>query len=308
MKTNRAFRACLLAGVASVISVATAQADSIYVSNNVDNTITMIASNGTQTTFGSGDLNGPTGIALDPLNGDLYVANNGGSIAEFTQSGTFLGDLPDTFNNPRGLAFDSSGNLFVANQSSNSISEVTPGGTVSTFLDTGLDFPNGLAFDSAGNLYIANGNGDSNITVVTPGGIPSTLNVTGHPLNWPNGLAFDSAGNLYVVNNHDPSVEKISTGGLGTVFATTGLSDPKGVAVDSSGDVWVADFDTNQVTEYNPAGTLIGTFTGLSGPCLILAVPSLSVPEPSTYAMLIAGLGLVAFLNRRRRELVPVKI
>lgn len=307
MKNHRALRACILAGVVTATALATAKADTIYVSDNIDNTITMIASNGTETTFGAGDLNGPTGLAVDPLNGDIYVANNGsGQIAEFTPGGTFLGDLSSTFNNPRGLAFDSAGNLFVANQSSNSVSEVTPGGTVSTFVGTGLDFPNGLAFDSAGNLYIANGNGDSTITVATPGGMTSTLNVSGHPLNWPNGVAFDSAGNLYVVNNHDPSVEKI-TAGVGTVFASTGLSDPKGLAIDSSGDVWVTDFDTNQVVEYNSLGNLINTFTNFSGPCLILAVPSsLPVPEPSTYAMLVLGLGLVAYVNRRR--LAPARI
>ena len=298
----------LLSVILIGLTSSVACADTIYVTNSSNNTVAIIGSGGTTTTFGSSsDLSGPTGLAMNS-SGDIFVANNNsGDIAEFTPSVAgyvFEDDFATGLSNPRGLAFDSAGNLYVANQSDGIVDKFTPGGVESVFA-TGLSTPNGLAFDSAGNLFVTNGTGGTgagSITLITPGGIPANLTISGTPLNAPNGIAF-KGNNVYVVDHNDPAVEEITSGGVGSIFPTTAgsLNLPKTLTFDSSGNLYVTDFGNNTVTEYNASGALIHTYsTDIDGPCFVIAVASLSVPEPSTYALLGLGAGLLFFFNRRK--------
>ena len=81
-----------------------------------------------------------------------------------------------------------------------------------------------------------------------------------------------------------------------------------GIAFDSTDSyIFVADSGNGTVTEYNAlTGQLVDTFTGFCDDSY-LADPassgSLPVPEPSTYAMLLGGVGLLLFVNRRRKLL-----
>lgn len=308
MKTYRVqLLTTLIAGVATILTYGVASADSIYVSNGGFNTVSII-NGGTTTSFGSPALSDPTGLAFDPLNGNLFVANGAtGNIAEFTSAGVLVNSTYATgLGDAEGITFDSAGNLFVASKSTGNVYEVAPGGAVSTYVSdvTGI---NDVAFDKASNLYVSTGSSDG-ITVTTTTKFTGNLTVVGPGLHGPDGLAFDSQGNLFVVNDFDPSVEKIVPGGLGGVGTTlvnnVALATPRGIVLNNSQtDIYVADSSNDTVSEYDAVtGAFIQTYTGFCDPNFLAVLPSsLPVPEPSTYALLLGGVAALFFFKRSRK-------
>lgn len=309
-KIQSIFLPALVAGVASVLTSSIAFADNIFVSNNGDNEILEIAPNGTVSTFISDPVNlgGPTGLAFNSA-GDLFVANNGtGNIAEFSPTGTFLGNYATGLQNPRGMAFDSAGNLFVNDQSSGKITEIpvgTPQGAGTNFSNSfivdNLHYPNGMAFDSAGNLYIVNGaTGFNSIDKITfSGGVLNTPIVT-TGLNNPIGLAI--AGNdIFEMDNNTNSVLEFDLNGnfiKSVITDSSHMDDSRGLSIDSAGDFFVTNEGNGTVSEYDANGDFLSTFAGFDGPNYIA---TLAAPEPSTYVLLTAGLGMLFFLGRRRK-------
>jgi streptogramin lyase len=164
-----------------------------------------------------------------------------------------------SFNTPQGVAVDASGNVYVADQGNNEIRKITSAGVVSTFSGT-----------------IAAG-----FTNTSTIGVPAAF-------SGPAGVAVDAAGNVYVadfVNNQireinaaTGAVTTLAGGGLtnGTTIGTksgsangTGaaalFNGPSGVAVDATGNVYVADFNNNLIREISPVGvvtTLAGSKAG----------------------------------------------
>ena len=115
----------------------------------------------------------------------------------------------------------------------------------------------------------------------------------------PKGLAFDSAGNLYVGNvDH---IEKFTAGGIGSVFASSGLSDTEGLRFDGAGNLYAVSYGTRSIEVFTPAGVGSVFASGLLSPRDIAFA---SVPEPSTFVL--AGLGLVGmgFVARRKQNRV----
>ncbi|MGD0649674.1 MAG: NHL repeat-containing protein [Verrucomicrobiia bacterium] len=163
----------------------------------------------------------------------IYVANSGNNtIEEFDSSGTGSVFANSGLNHPHGLAFDSSGNLYVANYLGNTIEKFDSSGTGSVFA-SGLNWPRGLAFDSSGNLYVAN-SGEHTIEEFDSSGTGSVFHNFTSSLH-PQCLAFESSGNLYVSMNRvaggNPEIKKIDLIGNESVFASSGLNDPWGIAV-----------------------------------------------------------------------------
>jgi DNA-binding beta-propeller fold protein YncE len=297
----------------SLLLSGSAFAETVYVSNYFSDSITAFdPTTNTSTTFGAGDVNMPTGMAF--YDGNLYVANAGNDkIEEFSASGAFLGDVASTGSDPTGLAFDAAGNLYVANTGSGTVVKYSGlGGTISdTTVLSGLNGPVGLAFDKKNDLYVADSGSDS-ITELTQGGTQSSLVFSGTSLCMPYGLAFDNNGNLFVANVLPGSVTEIS-GSTAKVFAQLNCSLNVDVAVDAAGNIFVTDLADKIVSEYNASGSLIGTFPsngcGPAGLAIDNSGDPILVPEPSTYAMLFAGLAALYFLRRRRnQQFVPAKI
>ena len=287
-------------------------------------TIKTIAGNNTAGYTGDGagatsaQLDLPFGVAFG--NGTLYIADqvnnrvrsvSGGNINAYAGTGTsgWSGDgskaVNATLTTPLGLALDSSGNLYIADAGNNMIRKVT-GANISSVAGNGaqagyggdgagatgayLNKPAAVVVDSSGNLYIADTGNNAIRKVISSTGIISTyagsngtagftgqnVPATKATLNSPQALALDSAGNLYVADTNNNAIRKITAAGLITTFAGNGnagfsgdgtlatlatLSHPRGIAVDTAGNVYISDTFNNRIRVVTPNG-IINTIAG----------------------------------------------
>src|SRR6185369_6908312 len=141
----------------SFVTIST-RADTLFVSNIGNNTITRFDSSGAGTLFSSFQP-GPEGLVFDSAR-NLYVANQfsrnspfNNTIERFSPAGvgTIFADSNDGLYFPVGLAFDGGGNLFVSNFYSNTIVKINPAGVGSLFFNSGLSGPEQLVVDRASN-------------------------------------------------------------------------------------------------------------------------------------------------------------
>jgi sugar lactone lactonase YvrE/outer membrane lipoprotein-sorting protein len=263
-------------------------------------------------------LNAPIGMAVDS-SGNLYIADSGnGRIRKVTPAGiiiTVAGSAnPDYvrdgglaiaahFDLPISVAVDSAGNLYIADRGNNRIRKVTPEGKISTVAgngtsgysgdggpatEAGLASPHCVAVNSAGNLYIAD-RGNNRIRKVTAAGIISTVAggafslfadgglATAAQLNAPIGMAVDSSGNLYIADSANSRIRKVTSAGIISTVAGNGTRGsggdgglataaqlafgPSGLAVDSAGNLYIADRGNNRIRKVTPAG-IISTVAG----------------------------------------------
>jgi uncharacterized protein (TIGR03437 family) len=220
---------------------------------------------------------------------------------------------------PSDAVMDKAGNLYIYDSLNFRIRIVTPAGIMSTYAGTGVEGYTGdggpatqaqieidgkMAIDAAGNLYFTDGI-DSVIRRVTPNGAISTYAGNGQPASGPNSgnngpatqaslglaagaLAVDSAGNLYVAEDITNQIRKIAPTGIITTVAGSGVlgfmngpalsaqfDTPYGLAIDSAGNLYVADVDNGLVRKISTAGIVssvagspIFGFSGDGGPAL----------------------------------------
>lgn len=165
-------RICILVALFQFLCSANprALADTIYVTQNFNDSIAKFDSNGNESLFAdaSSGLSKPYGLALDS-DGNLYVANSGNNtVMKFDSSGNGSIFASSGLDSPGNLAFDGHGNLYVLN-AIGTIEKFDSGGHGTFFASVGLTLPQGVACDARGNLYVANapilGAGFNRITV-----------------------------------------------------------------------------------------------------------------------------------------------
>ena len=232
-----------------------------------------------RTLGGAGPLH-PVGVAVD-RSGDVFIADaTDNAVKEMVAVNGSIPTSPTVltvgsgFNHPEGVAVDGNGNVFVADQFNNAVKQIVAGtggaaaGTVSSAstvksLGSGFNHPEGVAVDGSGNVFVADlGNNAIKEMVAVGGSIPAspTIKTVGSGFSQPTGVAVDAKGNVFVADTLNNVVKQIvaGTGGAaaGTVNSSStvnilgnGFAEPDGVAVDSSGDVFVADFNNNAVKE-----------------------------------------------------------
>jgi len=206
------------------------------------------------------------------------------------------------FMRPMGVAVDSTGNVYAADTFNQTIRKVTPEGVTTTLAGlagsngsadgTGsaarFAQPFGVACDAAGNVYVADGLNHT-IRKVTPAGVVTTLaglagdrgsaDGTGTArFDVPSSVTVDSADNVYVSDLRNQTIRKVTPAGVVTTLAglagVPGGADgtgnharfnrPFGVAVDSTGNVYVAEESNHTVRKVTPAG-VVTTLAGLAG-------------------------------------------
>jgi len=291
--------------------------------------ITTVAGNGMQGYAGDGgpatsaELWAPYAVAVDG-SGNLYIAdfrNNAirevaaatGIITTVAGNVTFgySGDggpaIGAQLNGPTGVAVDGSGNLFIADMNNNAIRKVTAAaGIITTVAGNGaqgdsgdrgpaikasLNTPRGVAVDGHGNFYIADFGNDAIREVAVTTGIITTVagNHTagysgdGGPANnaqlaSPNHVGVDGSGNLYIADSETNVIRKVAAAtdiivtvagsdvsgyaGDGGPATSARLNSPFGVAVDGSGNLYIADYDNNAVRKVAAATGVITTVAG----------------------------------------------
>jgi uncharacterized protein (TIGR03437 family) len=286
----------------------------------------------------SAQLNNPTSVAVDGA-GTIYIADQvNNAIREVaksnglisTQAGTpttagYTGDTglatSAELNEPLGVVVDTSGNFYIADSLNNVIRKVTPTDTITTFAgdnalganfsgDGGIatsavfDVPSAVALDSAGNLYIVDTENNRVRKVTASTNIITTIAGNGQlgylgdgklgtvaELYHPLGVAVDSAGNVYIADSGNHVIRKLTPSGstyIITTVAGTGdtpgfggdggpatsalLNNPRGVAVDAAGNLYIADTFNGKIREvingtiYTIAGNgRLNAFTGDGG-------------------------------------------
>jgi sugar lactone lactonase YvrE len=236
--------------------VAVDKTGNVYVADSGNNTIRKITPEGQVTTLagragaygdadGTGDIarfDGPWDLAVDE-SGNIYVVDSANfTIRKVTAAGvvtTLAGKAGEDgnadgigstarFDAPSGVALDSAGTVYVADSWNNTIRKIDPAiGVVSTLAGLG-GFTNYGSADGIGN---------------------------GARFFNPSNAALDSAGNVYVTDGSNFTIRKITPAGmvttLGGKVGSRGTNDgigivarfdhPCGVAVDSAGNIYVAD-------------------------------------------------------------------
>ena len=294
-----------------------------------------IAGNGTNGYSGDGGqatlaaLNSPPGIVADK-SGNLYIADSSNNVVRKVAAGTgiittiagneiagYSGDggaaTSATLNYPYALALDKDGNLYIADSSNYVVRKVAAGtGTIATIAGNGkfgnsgnggpalsatLGYPEGIAIDGSGNLYITDTvnewirkveAGTGTITTVAGNGSYGYTGDGGPAVNASfasaTAVAVDSFGNLYIADLSNNVIRKVtaSSGIISTIAgngyeAGTGnggysgdggpatsaeLFHPSAVAMDSVGNLYIADSENQVIRKVTASNGVIGTVDG----------------------------------------------
>jgi hypothetical protein len=241
--------------------------------------ITTAAGDGIEGYSGNGgpateaELYTPNHVAVDAF-GNLFIADGGnerirkvktngiistlagnGYVNRTTGDGGYSGDggpaANEELNNPEGLALDASGNLFIADNANNRIRQVGTNGIITTVAGNGTK---GYSGD----------------------GRPAT----NAQLSGPVGVAVDVFGNLFIADTGNQVIRKVGANGIITTVAGNGqagysgdggsatgaeFTNPVDVAVDASGNLFIADYGNNRIREVENNG-IITTVAGNGAP------------------------------------------
>jgi streptogramin lyase len=219
-------------------------------------------------TISGGGMSSPASVSV-AANGNIWVSSYFNAVSEFSPSGAAVfpsGITGSGINESYGMALDVQGNVWIANEQTSmsggngNVAELNPSGQpLSTAITAGgIYFPLGVAADTNGNMGFAD-YGDSKVTLLSSSGsaISSSAGWGGTSLAFPVALAFDSDHSLWVVNQGGlVPITKISAGGLQVTNFNCDCNGASGVATDQSGNVWIANYYGNSISEVDTCGTL----------------------------------------------------
>jgi hypothetical protein len=223
----------------------------------------------------------------DSYNNRVRKVSPSGTISTVAGTGMtgYSGDggpaLAATLDVPSAVAADGNGNVYIYDEINGVIRKVDNTGTITTF---GHAYANGMSVDASGNLYVA-GIWNAVVWKITPSGSSSIVagkqfqpgyNGDGIPatqalLAYPTGVAVDHLGNLYIADAYGYRIRKVDTNGIITTVAGNGLqgfsgdggpataallSVPADVAVDTKGNVYIADSANLRVRVVDGSGTI----------------------------------------------------
>ena len=272
------------AEVDNVVGLAADAAGNIYLADQNYSVVRKVDTNGVVTTFAgvgapgfTGDqgpatqakLRGPTGVCVGP-SGDVYVNDLGNHRVRRIAAGT-------------GIITTVAGS-----------GSATPSGDGGPAISSGLQLPTGCAVDQSGNLFIVDRGANANVVrkVDTNGMISNYAGVYGGTGFSGDGgpatqatmfnltaITIDASGNLYLTDQGDQRIRRVDTNGIITTVAGNGIAGfagdndtatsaslnfPGETAIDSAGNLFIADTVNQVIREVTPAG-IISTVAGNAG-------------------------------------------
>lgn len=301
-------------------NLAVDSAGNVYFADTLNNTIRRLTPDGTASTIagaagqeGTADGTGssarffvPTGVAIDAA-GNLYVADSGnytirkvtpgGVVTTFAGVGRSPGSTDGTgaaarFREPTGIVADRNGNLFVTDTGNHTIRRITPAGAVTTFA--------GATGASTQGLGAGSSDGSGSFA----------------RFNSPTAITIDSAGTLYVADTGNHTIRRITAAGaVTTVAGTAGITgpadgtgnaarfqEPRGVAVDASGSVYISDTGNHTIRRGIAA-------TGSGAPTLqVQSQPQrqqITLGSTATFRIVASGSPAPAYQWMRNGESIP---
>ncbi len=220
----------------------------------------------------------PTGITIDTA-GNIYVADLGGydvrkitssyAVTTFAGSPGHQGNVDGTgtsalFAYVNDVATDLYGNVYVVDFNNENIRKITPAGVVTTFLTKVME-PTGVAVDALGNIYVAS----PFVTEIRKYSPAGQMTALGSNFGGLFDVTVDGSGNLYTVDHERNRVNKITPSGIVSTIAGTGnkgfnngpgatatFNDPKSIAIDKSGNIYIADVGNNAIRKIDPSGNV----------------------------------------------------
>jgi sugar lactone lactonase YvrE len=243
-------------------------AGSVYVADMGNNAVRKISSNGVVTTLAGSGVSG--------------FSNGNGTNASFWY--------------PSGVSVDGSGNVYVADIYNHAIRKISSNGVVTTYAGKGtygfrngsgtnalFNYPTGVAVDGSGNVFVADSDNCS-IRKISTNGVVTTFagngtsgftdgSGTNAAFSFPQSVAVDKNGAVFVADSGNNAIRKITADGVVTTVAGNGsygfkngigtnvsFSEPNSIAVDGSGNVFVA--DGNNVIRKITSSGLVTTLAG----------------------------------------------
>jgi uncharacterized protein (TIGR03437 family) len=222
----------------------------------------------------------------DTTNSRVRVVDTAGNISTFAGIGFrgYSGDGGPAVNAsmswPAGLALDKAGNVYIADFGNGTVRKVLPNGFITTAAGIGLvgyggffgegglainaslEQPYAVSLDPAGNLYI----GDLGSSRILRVGSDGRIRTFASGISMAN-MVSDTTGNLYVSNYHNSTIARVlqdgtqvtiggttarSYGGDGGPSIYAAFNVPYGVAIDSSGNLYVADYGNSAIRLLTP--------------------------------------------------------
>ncbi len=218
---------------------------------------------------GCGGLNLPGSLAIDSK-GNVWVANYfGGAASEFSSTGAPVsanGYAAPGLKESYGVAIDAQDSVWITNENGFSAQGTGTGSVVhlssagenlsgAGYIGGGIYYPIAVAATSGGTIWVAD-HANSTATLLAANGtaISGTAGYATSALPFTTAVAVDAAQNGWFA--YQGGVAKVTPAGAVTAFSCCDV--PAGIALDASGNLWIADYDASSIVKLSSSGGVLG--------------------------------------------------